>query len=372
MRLRAAPAALMLLWVSHEGSALAASTKTSPATGLTHIHRWDWKVSGQLQDYHVLLAEIGTAALRFGVSREADRNHPVSWYGPTYKALVAVNGSQFNFTEHQPCGATQSGGTFWKGPWGGCNAAIGFGASKAVIADNGGTTTGPWPAALSFATDGVSGNPWLIKNGVSTAPWTSPASINSRNARTAVGITATGKTLILVTVDAGRPTASGMTGADLITVFTEFAAQQALYLDGTASTTLWIGKEGGLQNVPADAGKEQFVSNVLMILPPAVIVPMDAGVDATIDAPVAADSTVVEDAPMQVEVGSVGPEDPTGDAGESADGTISEGVPSGLGGSGSGDASCGYSGRRNSSAAAVAMMLAALVRRVRTVVRRRA
>lgn len=340
MRIRAALAVATVLWAV---PAAAGSTKTFPNAGITHIHRWDWKVAGQLQDYHVLLAEIGGTSLRYGVSREADRNHPVSWFGSAYKALVAVNGSMFNFTEHKPCGAAQSEGTFWKGAWsGGCNAAIGFGAGKAAIADNGGTLTGPWPAALSFATDGLSGTPWLIKNGVSTAPFTAPGSITTRNARTAVGITATGKTLILVTVDSGRPNAAGMTGADLVTVFTEFGAHQALYLDGTASTTLWVGKEGGLQNVPSNAGKEQLVSSALMILPPLPPpVVMEAGVDARVDA-ITADSTLVEDTSVP-EVGSSGPEDPTGDAGETADGTVTEGVPSGLGGSTAEDASCGYS-----------------------------
>jgi hypothetical protein len=367
MRLRAAFAVASLLWATTAG---AASTKTFPSAGITHIHRWDWNVRGALQDYHVLLVEIGNPAIRFGVTKEADRNHTVTWFATNYKPLVAVNGSMFNFTEHAPCGAAQSGGTFYKTAWGpSCTTTVGLATGRVGIADNGGTLTGPWPSALSFATDGLSGNPWLIRDGKSTSPWTFPSSINNRAARTAVGITSTGKTLILVTVDGGRTNAQGMTGGDLVSVFSEFLAHQALYLDGTNATALWVGKEGGLQNVPADAGKEQAVSNALMILAPAPVV-MDAGPETTsIDASMI-DSTIVEDTAVTIDAGGTGPEDPTGDAGESLDGTISDGVPTGLGGSVADDASC--SAHRSLTGAAGWHWLVALLGLIRMAGRRRA
>lgn len=365
--------ALVLALASFATPALAASTKTTPVPGITHIHRWDLNVRGATQDYHVLLVELGNPSLRIAVSKQADENHPTSWYGPTYGAHVAVNGSMYN-AEFAPCGPVQSGGAFWTGAWSGCNASIGFGDAGASIFDNTGKLAGPWPTAASFAKDGLSGNPWLIRDGKSTAPWTSPSSINSRNARTAVGITATGKTLILVTVDGGRTNAQGMTGADVVLVLQEFAAQQALYIDGTASTSLWIGKEGGRQNIPADMGKERSVASALMILP-TVVTPPDAGRDADADATLdAALDTSVSDVAVEID-SSTGPEDPTGDAGEVVDSAIyegpSEGLPTGLPGSPASDGSCAYgagTARGNGSWLVALFALFA----VRTAARRRA
>lgn len=369
MRFRAAVAAALALFAS---DAAADSTKTTPVVGVTHIHRWNVVVRGAQQDYHVLLAELGNPALRFGTSKQADKNHTTSWFGATYGAHVAVNGSMFN-GEHSPCGPLQNGGAFWTGAWSGCNASVAFGPGRASIFDNTGKLSGPWPTAASFATDGVSGQPWLIRDGKSTAPWTAPSSINTRSARTAVGITSTGKTLILVTVDAGRAGAQGMTGSDLVLVFNEFAAHQALYLDGTQAAALWIGKEGGLQNVPMDAGKERSVSNALMILP-AVVAPPDAGPpDVGVDAMVADASVDDTAAPPEPDSGSTGPEDPTGDAGEVADSALyegpTEGLPTGLPGSPiESNSACSHARARGGGF----MLLAALALLLRTAARRRA
>jgi hypothetical protein len=315
MRGRGLVAIALCLWSANAG---AESTKTTPTPAITHIHRWNVTVRGALQDYHVVLASLGTTAHRFALSKQADRNHPVSWYGTNYGALVAVNASFFSFTDREPLGPVQSSGTFWTNATAGSSTSIGFGGGRAAIFDNLGKVTGPWPSTASFATNGVSGHPWLIRDGKQTGPWSAPASINNRDARTGVGINAAGNTLIIITVDGKRPNAQGMTGADLALVFSEFFAAQALNLDGTGSTALWIGSEGGLQNKPSEMGTERSVANALMIVPPATTT--DAGVDAVVDA--ADVGAVIDSAPVDSEV--IRPEDPTGDAGEVADAAIYE------------------------------------------------
>jgi len=358
------------------GTAAAESTKTTPTPAITHIHRWNVSVRGALQDYHVLLVDLTSTEQRFAVSKQADRNHTVSWYGTNYGALVAVNASFFSFADREPSGPTQSDGTFWTNATVGARTSVAFGPGRAAIFDNGGTSAkGPWPAVASFANNGVSGQPWLIRDGKQTGPWTEPASINSRNARTAVGLTGTGRTLIIVTVDAGRAGAQGMTGSDLLLVFGEFLAVQALNLDGTGSTALWIGKEGGLKNTPSELGKERSVSNALMILP-SIVPPIDAGVDASADtaADTAAGDTPVSDV-VSDDTGSTGPEDPTGDAGEVADSAIYEvpegdhGLPSSPAGDASGCACTTPNARRATPFAGIALAIALALRRAK---RRRA
>jgi len=347
-------------------TAAAESTKTNPTPAITHIHRWNVSVRGALQDYHVLLVDLASTEHRFAVSKQEDRNHTVSWYGTNYGALVAVNASFFGFGDREPNGPTQSAGTFWTNATAGGSTSIAFGPARAAIFDNGGTLKGPWPSVASFATDGVTGQPWLIRDGKQTGPWTVPASINSRNARTGVGLTATGKTLIMVTVDAGRTAAQGMTGADLALVFTEFAAWQALNLDGTGSTALWIGKEGGLKNTPSEMGKERSVSNALMILP-AIVPPADAGADVVTVESGAESESGVDDTAV-VDTGMIGPEDPTGDAGEIADSAIYEeegdpGLPSSPAGDASGCACSLPTARAATSYAGLALAVLFALRR---------
>jgi hypothetical protein len=360
---------MMTLW---SADAAAESTKTNPTPSITHIHRWNWNLRGAVQDYHVLLVTIGSSAHRFGVSKQDDRNHPVSWYGTNYGAIAAVNANFFDFADRAPIGPVQNEGTFWTNAMAGGTTSIAFGGGRAAIFDNAGKLTGPWPTTASFATDGVSGHPWLIRDGRATGPWTEPAGINSRAARTAVGLTGTGLTLIIVVVDAGRAGAQGMTGSDLTLVFSEFAAQQALNLDGTGSSALWIGKEGGLQNKPSD-GAERSVANALMILPPAVTPPPDAGADVvateTSTDATDVDTSVVEDTATD-DAGSVAPEDPTGDAGEVTDSAVyggqsgDPGLPSSPAGDASGCACSVPSARAAAPPGGLALAIAlALTRR---------
>lgn len=300
---------LMLATLLVASSAHATSVKTTPAPGITHIHRTGELVRGAVQDYHVLLVDLTAPTLRVRTSKESDKGHTTSWYGTTYGAHVAVNASFFDST-HEACGATQSFGAFWTKPFGTCTNSVAFTQGAAFFFGNGGKLDA-WPASASAATDGVSGLPWLIKDGVSQAPFTDPMSINSRNARVGVGITASGKTLILVEVDAGTSSAQGMTGSDLVLVFQEFAAQQALNLDGTASASLFVKSEGGLVSKPS-TGAEIAVANALVIVP--VAPPeSDGGVDATVDGSMDGASEAASDAATS------GPEDPTNDAGDPVD-----------------------------------------------------
>jgi MYXO-CTERM domain-containing protein len=300
-----------LLVLSSWSVASADSTKTTPAPGITHIHRTGAIIRGAVQDYHVVLVDLASPSLRLRVTKEADRGKTVSDYGKTYGARVAINASFLEFTDYEPCGTTQSFGSYWTKITSGCTPAIAFDKGLATIFDGAGKAT--WPASV-IATDGVSAGPWLVKDGVKQGPFTTPGSINTRKARTAIGYTKTGKTLIIVAADGEQPTAQGLTGADLLLIFDEFAAYQALNLDGTGSTALFVASEGGLQNKPSE-GKERRVANAILVVPDG-----DAGVDAGPDDGAATDAPP-EETSLDA-AGETGVEDPTDDAGEPTDGAI--------------------------------------------------
>jgi hypothetical protein len=82
--------------------------------------------------------------------------------------------------------------------------------------------------------------------------------------RTAVGVRADGK-LLLVTVDGRQPGISeGVTLQELAELMIQLGARDAMALDGGGSTTFWL--RGQLRNRPSD-GVERTVSNALLIVP---------------------------------------------------------------------------------------------------------
>ena len=119
-----------------------------------------------------------------------------------------------------------------------------------------------------FAPDFViGGGPLLVRGG-------KPAAASDRGAydegfslkrhpRTAVGVRADGR-LILVTVDGRQPLISvGMAIAELEALMIEFGSVEAINLDGGGSTTMVV--RGRVVNSPSDASGERPVNDALLV-----------------------------------------------------------------------------------------------------------
>lgn len=108
------------------------------------------------------------------------------------------------------------------------------------------TTTVPWI---------TTNQPMLVEGGVLYAINAGDSFNTARHPRTAVGITADNK-LIMVTVDGRTPMAAGMTNFELQQVMDELGCVDAFNLDGGGSTTLWCAGEpfSGVVNYPSDNG----------------------------------------------------------------------------------------------------------------------
>lgn len=109
----------------------------------------------------------------------------------------------------------------------------------------------------------VSGNEYIVMDGVNTATWA-----DGLNPRSAAGITADGK-LMLLTVDGRNPGHSlGMTTAEVADTMINYGAKYALNLDGGGSSTMVFADPTprvmnvpvGVNNVP---GSERSVGNNL-------------------------------------------------------------------------------------------------------------
>lgn len=110
----------------------------------------------------------------------------------------------------------------------------------------------------------LTGGTILVKDGKVLTNFTHQAAGNSRQPRTAAGITADGKTLIIAAVDGRQPGVSiGLTQAEMAEYMKELGCANAINYDGGGSTTLVARQQGdtGIStvNTPSD-GFERGVS----------------------------------------------------------------------------------------------------------------
>lgn len=120
--------------------------------------------------------------------------------------------------------------------------------------------------------EAVGGHPVLVREGeLSAEARDSNAFAVTRHPRTAVGLTADGRVLLVV-VDGRQPGRSvGMSLRELGGLMLALGARDALNLDGGGSTTLVVrgaGRAGGLQvaNSPSDSAGERPVGDALAVV----------------------------------------------------------------------------------------------------------
>jgi exopolysaccharide biosynthesis protein len=120
-----------------------------------------------------------------------------------------------------------------------------------------------WSFGFRGVLDVIGGYPMLMSNGVVVAK-DCTESLCMRHPRTAVGIRADGK-LLLVVVD-GRQTgwSVGMTLVELANLMKYLGAATAMNMDGGGSSTMVV--KGVVKNRPSD-GTERAVTNSILILP---------------------------------------------------------------------------------------------------------
>ena len=90
-----------------------------------------------------------------------------------------------------------------------------------------------------------------------------PSFATDRHPRTAIGVLADGRALLLV-VDGRQPALSvGMSLEELAQLLVEFGAVDAINLDGGGSTTMVVDK--AIVNRPSDATGERPVSDAIIV-----------------------------------------------------------------------------------------------------------
>jgi Phosphodiester glycosidase len=117
-----------------------------------------------------------------------------------------------------------------------------------------------WTLGWANVFDAVGGDPILLLDGAPTQVCASCA----RQPRTAIGVTATGR-ILLVVIDGRRARWSrGATLGELRTILRDLGAVDALNLDGGGSSEMVV--DGEVVNRPSD-GRERRITNAVLILP---------------------------------------------------------------------------------------------------------
>lgn len=120
----------------------------------------------------------------------------------------------------------------------------------------------------------LGGGPRLVKDGTVFIPYMwegfEPRLVHQRAPRTAIGITAAGKVL-LITVDGRSRANPGMTLPELAALMVRLGARDAMNLDGGGSATMVVG--GRVVNDPSDGAERPIASALLVVRPNAMPYP---------------------------------------------------------------------------------------------------
>lgn len=146
----------------------------------------------------------------------------------------------------------------------------GTGATRITNLEPGETVSLSWTYGWRNVLDAIGGGPVLLDDGVVQVrhceEW-----LCGRAPRTAIGVTADGKVLLMV-VDGRRERWSvGMTLKETALYLKSLGAVDAINLDGGGSSEMWV--NGAVVNKPSD-GQERRVSSAVLVLPaPDTLVP---------------------------------------------------------------------------------------------------
>ncbi|HEU5055866.1 MAG TPA: phosphodiester glycosidase family protein [Kofleriaceae bacterium] len=245
MRLAAA-CVFVLAW---SGAAAAEDQWSAPFPGVERLHR-----TGGNQNINVLVVDLCAPGVSIRATGGDERGRTVSSFGELVGAAAAVNGDFFG-SGFSTDGLAVHAGAQWSGSDHTYVAPLAFGARRAELRpheDQAGLE--PWMQEV------VSGHPTILWDGQQRDNNGDPLCSN-RHPRTAVGLSADRRTLIVAVVDGRATSRIGMTCDELSALLREMGADDGMNLDGGGSSTMWLAG-AGVVNVPSD-GSQRTVGNHL-------------------------------------------------------------------------------------------------------------
>lgn len=234
------------------GVARAADAWSDPFPGVRRLHRVTTN-----QDINVLVVDLCAPGVSVRATKGDERQRTVSSFGALVGAQAAINGDFFTYQGYGTNGPAMGEGEAWGGVDHDYVAPVQFGAQRVAIPPHEGTG-----GLEAWAREVVSGHPTLIAGGQARNN-NGDALCTARHPRTALGLSADRTTLYLVVVDGRATNRIGMTCDELVALFGELGAADAVNLDGGGSSAMWLDGPG-VVNHPSD-GNQRVVANHLAI-----------------------------------------------------------------------------------------------------------
>lgn len=239
-------------------SVCAADVWTEPNPGVRHLQR-----SGPgPAEYHVLVIDLTVPGVAIRCTPPAERWRTTSDYARRAHLAAAINGGFWSPTG-QSQGLAAGNGQIWSFD----DETLGFFA----VGSNGrawiSRPSDVIQAARRGITDAVSGRPLLVDRGRISDELLNFPRAATREPRTAVGVSADGRTVFLLTVDGRRATSRGATLFEVAEVLLELGAYRALNIDGGGSTTMFIAAEGGIVNRPSERIERAVLNHIGVLAP---------------------------------------------------------------------------------------------------------
>ncbi|MBL8685654.1 MAG: phosphodiester glycosidase family protein [Myxococcales bacterium] len=264
--------AALVAWalVSAPRSAQAIDVMTRPNAGIQHLHR----TTPAPAEFHALVIDLNVPGVAIRCTPLRERWKATSAFARGANLAAAINGGFWGGLQGAQ-GLAAGGGQVWSSD----DADFGF---FAYTRDGNAMISRPSDvveAQRRGITDGVSGRPLIVERGRISDELHQFENRNTREPRTAVGVSEDGKKVILVTVDGRRATSHGGTLYEMAELLIELGAYRGLNLDGGGSTTMYVGSEGGVVNRPSRGWEREVVNHIGVVAPAAPALTAAASTD---------------------------------------------------------------------------------------------
>ncbi len=229
---------------------------TAVEPGIQHLHR---SSAGPLE-LDALVVDLCDPGLVLRATGPDERAQTTGAWAAAVGARAAVNGDFFSYDGYVPIGLAVGSGARWPDTAdGSLEAVFAAGAdARSAIRPAVEALGGPEP----WMTQVVSGRPNCLVDG--QARYHDAIHFDELHPRSAVGLGADGRRLVLLVIDGRSQRSVGATTETAGRILAELGAEQGLNLDGGGSTTLWLADRGVI-NQPS-GGSQRVVANHLAVL----------------------------------------------------------------------------------------------------------
>lgn len=260
------------------------STETSTlAPGITQEINYALTADNKQVAYYIATADITRSDVN--VYANYNNNDPSKWamarvqdqiaaaqakhsdpnsehYIKDYNAIVGVNGDFFNMSTGEPSGVLVMEGVQYHAP----NNNHFFAILKDGTAFIGNKSD--WASVKDNVQEAIGGSALLVKNGKSVIAYDSGYT-QDRASRTCVGITKSGKVVLMVLDGRQAPFSAGGAYQELAQIMIDAGCVTAINLDGGGSTTFAAKQEGedeiSIVNRPSDGFARSVSSSLLVV-----------------------------------------------------------------------------------------------------------